>query len=326
MGYLWRLPQHRAAWRKVAAEDPKLYIRFVNFILADSQHLLQEALETLPAVQETERLQEDPAAWQALGEEGRASRLEALEQQRRTLQSDFALAEIYLKTMNYTSEDSQVAERFFDVQVRDRQARILDFFLRYLTLPAERRRLKLKDPERYGGRPRELIASLASVHVNLYRKDRAAWAAAVAADTDYYGPNTEIFGELVGVLRTLGLASPEAIADLESLAVDAAAAVASAAAEEDAFEDIPEEFEDPLLGGIMWDPVQLPSNQIVNRATILQQLLADQRDPFNRAPMTEDDLIELPELKARVAAWVAEQRARRQAGGGGGVQLMDTQG
>lgn len=322
MGYLWRLPQHRAAWRQVAANDPKLYIRFVNFILADSQHLLQEALETLPAVQETERLQDDEAAWQALGEEGRASKLEALDQQRRTLQSDFALAEIYLRTMNYTSQDPEVAARFFDVQVRDRQARILDFFLRYLTLPSERRRLKLKDPERYGWRPRELIASLASVHVNLYRKDRAAWAAAVAADTDYYGPNPEIFGELAGVLRTLGLASPDAISDLESLAVDAAAAVASAVAEEEAFDDIPEEFEDPLLGGIMWDPVKLPSNQIVNRATILQQLLADQRDPFNRAPMTEEDLVELPELKARVVAWVAEQRARRKANE---AEAMETQ-
>lgn len=318
MGYLWRLPQHRGAWRDVALSDPKLYIRFVNFILADSQHLLQEALDTLPAVQETERLQDDRAAWDALGQNERADRLQALETHRNHLRSDFALAEIYLKTMNFTSEDSTVASRFFDVQVRDRQARILNFFLRYLTLPSERRRLKLKDPERYGWRPKELIASLASVHVNLYRTDKQAWCEAVAADTDYYGPNPEIFEELISVLRALGLASPDFISDLEALAVGAAAAVANAAAEEDAFEDIPEEYEDQLLGGIMWDPVKLPSGQIVNRATILQQLLTDQRDPFNRAPMTEEDLIECPELKAEVAAWVADQRAKRKANSGGG--------
>jgi ubiquitin conjugation factor E4 B len=325
MGYLWRLPQHRGAWREVAMSDPKLYIRFVNFILADSQHLLQEALDTLPAVQETERLQDDRAAWDALNQNDRADRLQALETHRNHLRSDFALAEIYLKTMNFTSEDPTVASRFFDVQVRDRQARILNFFLRYLTLPAERRRLKLKDPERYGWRPKELIASLASVHVNLYRTDKQAWCEAVAADTDYYGPNPEIFEELISVLRALGLASPDFIADLEALAVGAAAAVANAAAEEDAFEDIPDEYEDQLLGGIMWDPVKLPSGQIVNRATILQQLLTDQRDPFNRAPMTEEDLIECPELKAEVAAWVADQRAKRKAGGeGDGGEPMES--
>jgi ubiquitin conjugation factor E4 B len=326
MGYLWRLPQHRGAWRDVAVSDPKLYIRFVNFILADSQHLLQEALDTLPSVQETERLQDDRAAWDALNQNERADRLQALETHRNHLRSDFALAEIYLKTMNFTSEDPTVASRFFDVQVRDRQARILNFFLRYLTLPSERRRLKLKDPERYGWRPKELIASLASVHVNLYRTDKQAWCEAVAADTDYYGPNPEIFEELISVLRALGLASPDFISDLEALAVGAAAAVSNAAAEEDAFENIPEEYEDQLLGGIMWDPVKLPSGQIVNRATILQQLLTDQRDPFNRAPMTEEDLVECPELKAEVAAWVADQRAKRKArdGASGGAEAMES--
>ncbi len=36
---------------------------------------------------------------------------------------------------------------------------------------------------------------------------------------------------------------------------------AATAAEEEAFGEIPEEFEDPLLGGIMKDPVKLPSGE-----------------------------------------------------------------
>ena len=329
MAYLWKLPPHRLAWREVAVNDPKLYIRFVNFILADSQHLLQEALETLPAVQETERLQEDGAAWNGLTPTERADREEALENHRRHLRNDFSLAEIYLKTMKFTSEDAVVATRFFDVQVRDRQARILDFFLRYLTVPAERRKLKLKNPENYGWRPKELIVSLAAIHANLYRTDRTAWADAVAADTDYYGKNPEILDELVTILRGLNVVAIQDITDVQALAAAAAAAVANAAAEEEAFDDVPDEFEDPLLGGIMLDPVKLPSGQIVNRPTILQQLLADQRDPFSRAPMTEDDLVECPELKGRVAAWVAAQKAKRNdntgagGGGGGGHEAME---
>lgn len=55
------------------------------------------------------------------------------------------------------------------------------------TVPEERKRLKLKDPERYHWRPRELIVQLAQIHINLYRADAGQWVQAVAADTDYYG-------------------------------------------------------------------------------------------------------------------------------------------
>jgi len=320
MAYLWRLPQHREAWRAVASDDPRLYLRFVNMMINDSQHLLQEALDALPQVQETERLQSEASAWAALPAAERADREEALESHRRHLQSDFALAAIYLRTMRFTSEDAAVAERFFDVQVRDRQARILNFFLRYLTLPAERRRLKLKDPERYGWKPKELISQLAAIHVNLYRVSRTAWAAAVAADTDYYGQSPEIFLELASVLRLLGATSQADIADLEALEAAAAAIAAGSIAEEDNFEDIPEEFEDPLSCRIMTDPVRLPSGTVLDRATILQHLLTDNRDPFSRAPITEDDLEDVPELKEKIVAWVTAQRTKHI--GQGGAQPM----
>lgn len=321
MAYLWRLPQHRQAWREVSERESRLYIRFINMMINDSQHLLQEALETLPLVQQAERESEAEERTAMQGQDGtelpstqRTEREAALDSHRRALQSDFALSNIYLRTMRFSSEDPVVASRFFDVQVRDRQARILNFFLRYLTLPAERRRLKLKYPERYDWRPRELIASLAAIHVNLFRANREEWAAAVAADTDYYGPAPEIFAELTSVLRSLGLAAPEEVADLEALAQAAAAAVKNASAEEQMFDDVPEEFEDPLSCRIMTDPVKLPSGNIVDRSTILQHLLTDQRDPFSRAPMTEEDLVSEVELGQKIREWVGEQRRKQSAG------------
>ena len=60
----------------------------------------------------------------------------------------------------------------------------------------------------------------------------------------------------------------------------------------------------------MVDPVRLPSGTVLDRGTILQHLLTDNRDPFSRQPMSEDDLVEEPELRARIAAWVAGQRAQ----------------
>eukprot|EP00889_Picochlorum_renovo_P004108 jgi/Picre1/31138/NNA_006492.t1 len=59
----------------------------------------------------------------------------------------------------------------------------------------------------------------------------------------------------------------------------AAEAVKASAADDENFEDAPEEFEDPLSCRIMKDPVKLPSGQILDRTTILQHLLTDNRDP-----------------------------------------------
>lgn len=86
---------------------------------------------------------------------------------------------------------------------------------------------------------------------------------------------------------------------------------ASAAQEEEAFEDVPEDFEDPLLGGLMRDPVRLPSGMVVERSSIAQQLLTDPRDPYNRQPCAVEDLHPVPELRARIEAWLREQRSKR---------------
>jgi len=48
---------------------------------------------------------------------------------------------------------------------------------------------------------------------------------------------------------------------------------------------------DPLMDTLMTDPVILPSGNIMDRPIILRHLLNSQTDPFNRIPLTEDQLI-----------------------------------
>ena len=309
MVYLWDHPGHREAWKHVVEQDPKLYVRFVNMMINDSQYLLQEALEALPEVRDIELKMADQDAWQAQPANTREDLLKQLEQHRRTLRSDFLLSAIYLKLMELTSSDPDICTRFFDVQIRDRQARILNFFLRYMTIPGERKRLKLKEPEKYGWNPRELVASLAQIHANIFEADHEGWSAAVAADTDYYGTDPSILDHLITILTSLNT-SPAVINSIQCLRTSAAEAVKSTAQDDENFEDAPEEFEDPLSCRLMTDPVKLPSGNVLDRSTILQHLLTDNRDPFSRAPMVEDDLVEMPELRERIEVWKAEQRRR----------------
>ena len=86
--------------------------------------------------------------------------------------------------------------------------------------------------------------------------------------------------------------------------------------EEDKFmaeiNDIPDEFLDPLMGDIMKDPVLLPtSGNIVDRITIMKHLLSDNTDPYNRKPLTKEDLVPQTELKERIEQFFEEKRRNR---------------
>lgn len=45
------------------------------------------------------------------------------------------------------------------------------------------------------------------------------------------------------------------------------------------------------MGTLMVDPVILPSNNVVDRSTILKHLLNKNTDPFTNKPLTEEQLV-----------------------------------
>lgn len=67
------------------------------------------------------------------------------------------------------------------------------------------------------------------------------------------------------------------------------------------YDDAPDEFMDAVMFTLMDDPVMLPtSRNVMDRGCIVRQLLNNEQDPFNRAPLTVADLIPMPELKAKI--------------------------
>ena len=53
----------------------------------------------------------------------------------------------------------------------------------------------------------------------------------------------------------------------------------------------------------MEDPVNLGC-AIVDRNSILQQLLNSGKNPYTMMPMTVDDLVPMPELKLKIENWL----------------------
>lgn len=113
---------------------------------------------------------------------------------------------------------------------------------------------------------------------------------------------------------------PPQVQQLDALSARVAQAAARAESRDEALADPPEEFMDPLFYTLMTDPVISPaSGTVFDRAVIRRHLLSDPRDPVNRQPLEARDLKPAAELKARIDAWVAEQRAKAGGGGKGGA-------
>lgn len=57
------------------------------------------------------------------------------------------------------------------------------------------------------------------------------------------------------------------------------------------YSDAPESYKDALMDTLMDDPVMLPSGNVCDRSVIMRHLLNSRTDPFNRQPLTEEDLV-----------------------------------
>jgi len=76
----------------------------------------------------------------------------------------------------------------------------------------------------------------------------------------------------------------------------------------DVLGEIPDKFLDPISFDLINDPVKLPSSgMIMDRKVIKQHLLNDEHDPFNRAPLKYNDLVDAPEFKKEIEMWIKEK-------------------
>lgn len=77
---------------------------------------------------------------------------------------------------------------------------------------------------------------------------------------------------------------------------------------DEALQNPPDDFLDPILSQLMKDPVILPSSKVtVDRSTISRHLLSDQSDPFNRSPLSMDQVIPDTDLKSKIDEWIKER-------------------
>ncbi|CAK0786013.1 hypothetical protein CVIRNUC_009226 [Coccomyxa viridis] len=306
--HLWDIPAHRQAWERVAHGEGgfgQLYHSFCHFLETDAIYLLNDAVQTLPLVKEMESKVEDTGTFSALPQEEQQELEQTLSQNRDKLRSDLTLAGRNLSIMRSSTE--AVTAPWLIREMAPRIASTLNYFLLHLTGP-ERRKLKIKDAERYGWQPKEMLAEIASIYVHLGRADQQAiFARAIANDERSF--RQEMFAEASKVLRQFMLLPEVEIQELDGLARRVHLAMVEKQQEEELLQDPPDEFKDSLMDTLMEDPVILPASRaVLDRSTINRILLSDAMDPLTRTPLKEEDLIPDVALKSRIEAWKAEMR------------------
>lgn len=313
---LWNMPAHRESWKALAtgrgppdprgaAEGQHVHLQFCNMIINDSTYLLGEALEKLPQVRDLEVLMEDKTAWDALSKREQQEKEAVLRQESQIIKHHLTSASIAVKTLEYTT--TQVTSTWLLPEMVLRVANMLNYFLQFLTGP-NRRQLKVRDPLKFNWRPKELLPQLANIYLHLERADaQGAFSAAIAASDRY---RQDMFPETCEVLRKLGLMSDLDIDELENLAQRVEQAKHQGAEEDVEMADAPDDFLDPITYTLMRDPVKLPSGAVLDRPNVLRMLLSDPRDPTTRAPLSQEDLVDDTELKAKIDIWVQQHRQK----------------
>ena len=272
------------------------FVRFVNMLMNDATYVLDEGLSKFPKIHDLQVRLKDPL----LSQQDR----EKTEEELRTAEGQ---ATSYMQLANETVSmmklfTTTLSGSFTMPEIVQRLAGMLDYNLDILTGPKSKT-LKVENPEKYYFNPKTLLPELVDIYINL--GSIPAFVEAVASDGRSYKPST--MTATATILRSKHLKDEKDIKAWESLISKFEAAKIIFDRAEADFEDAPPEFEDPIMGILMADPVVLPSKHVVDRSTIMQHLLSDPKDPYTRQPMTIEDVVPDEELRGRIEAWKEER-------------------
>uniref|UniRef100_A0A182QL45 Ubiquitin conjugation factor E4 B n=1 Tax=Anopheles farauti TaxID=69004 RepID=A0A182QL45_9DIPT len=301
---LWESALHRQAFVN-ESKSGKQFVKFVNFFLNDTTYLLDECLEYLKRIHETQVLMIDDSGWNALTQEAQQSRQRQLVQDERQCRSYLTLARETVDMFHYMTID--IKEPFLRPELIDRLSSMLNYNLHQLCGP-KCNDLRVRHPYKYGWDPRRLLGQLIDIYLHLSCDE---FAAALAADERSF--EKHFFEEAANRVERIGIRSHRDVDEFRKLIQKAAEIYVKNQENADEFAEAPDDFKDPLMDTLMTDPVVLPSGTIMDRAIITRHLLNSSTDPFNRQPLTEDMLKPATELKERIQQWIKDYRAQKKS-------------
>ncbi|KAG7285408.1 hypothetical protein NEMBOFW57_010035 [Staphylotrichum longicolle] len=297
---IWSNDHYRQQLVQSSRSNRAFFVRFVNMLMNDATFVLDEGLSKFPKIHDLQQRLKDPT----LSQQDR----EKTDEELRTAEDQ---ATSYMQLANETVSmmklfTTTLSASFTMPEIVQRLAGMLDYNLDILTGPKSKT-LKVENPEKYFFNPKTLLPELVDIYINLGSSQ--AFIEAVAADGRSYKPAT--MAMTAHILRSGHLKDEKDVEAWETLSAKIESAKEVLDRAELDYDDAPAEFEDPIMGILMSDPVVLPSKHVVDRSTITQHLLSDPKDPYTRQPMTIEDVVPDDGLRERIERWKAKRRAEK---------------
>lgn len=301
--YLWESAEHRPAFRRIT-QNKDSFIKFANGIINETNTLIATVMQKLPEIREAQEKMANTAEWSRLSEDEQGQVTSRLEDNEREVKSSLPLCNKTMQMFGYLNTDNDIRSLFLCDELCSRLVTMLVHVLTKL-VGSKGLELKVDNPEQYDFRPKEMLQDLCAIF-GLF-----ASSSVFREECAKSGCDPILLRKAVSTCQRLNLLTGESMEAFQSLPDAVEVAARQVANDEQLLVDAPDEFLDEILSTFMKDPVVLPSGHYVDRSTITQHLLNDPTDPFNREPLTMDQVKPAVELKEKMTAWLAEKRASR---------------
>lgn len=289
------------AKKNIENSDQPLFLRFVNLLINDANYLLIEGLLYL------EKIRDKQLEFDNLTTTNQQER----DQFMANLKHMIMIAKFHnimsSKTLNALKLlTNQFRDIFCHQVLVDRIATMLNDFLLHLVGP-KRRKLIVKNFKEVEFNPQETVSTVSDIYLNLGSNDE--FCKAVCRDGRSY--SDDLFPLASKVLTNIKRPH-EIVSKFDELGEKIKEKSRIQSLEDVNYDDAPDEFLDPIMSHLMVDPVTLPtSKKVIDRSTIARHLLSDQTDPFNRMPLSLQDVQPDTELKAQIEAWKAKKKSNQ---------------
>ncbi|XP_054854437.1 ubiquitin conjugation factor E4 A isoform X2 [Eublepharis macularius] len=314
--YMWGTDSYRKSIKALAdyalenleAMTPPLFLRFLNLLMNDAIFLLDEAIQYLSKIK-IQQIEKDQGEWDSLSPETRREKEASLQMLGQLARFHNIMSNETIGTLAFLT--SEIKSLFAHPFLAERMISMLNDFLQHLVGP-KMGALKVKDFSEFDFKPQQLVSDICTIYLNL--GDEENFCATVPKDGWSYSPT--LFAQTVRVLKKINKPGDMIVA-FSNLAERIKSLADLQQQEEETYADACDEFLDPIMSTLMADPVLLPSSRVtVDRSTIARHLLSDQTDPFNRSPLTMDQVRPNIELKERIQQWLAERKTVKEKMGG----------
>ena len=282
--------------------------QMLTLLMSDVTYLIDEVIQRLIDIRKYQELKDNAELWNSKTEEQKQAEENKFAENDRMLKAECRLLNHSLGFMTIIC--SCLQKYFIKEEKAERLANLLNYCLDEFT--AKSSQLKIKNKNDYEFNPSYIMESI--IKIFSYFVDYEEFIEFVVSDKRAY--KYENFTKAIALKNKYNKVkvdseTSEKFDDLVYNKLQKAEKLVEQNTVN--YDDAPDEFLDPLTYNLMENPVILPSSHMnIDRRTIEDYLLSNPSDPFNRNPLTKDELIPNDELKKRIDEYKIQKIKEKQ--------------